>query len=148
MDLFANYAYTDAKYDELDLSGAIYSGNQMILTPKHAFSIGGNYTIGMSDGGALTLRSDLQYKSKTQLDVSNDPAMTAKYNGVVNASLTYTFPNEKWELSVFGKNLTNVRTKQTAQDYSVFYPSPASGQVIATSYNEPTTWGATLRWKM
>lgn len=152
LDLFANYAYTDAKYDSLNLEGEDYSGNQMILTPKHAFTVGGSYTVDMADGGALTLRSDLQYKSKTQLDVSNNPALTAKYPGVLNGSLTYKFPNENWEISVFGKNLTNIRTKQTAQDYSVFFlPFDAlvAGQtIVATSYNEPTTWGVSLRWTM
>lgn len=152
LDLFANYAYTDAKYDSLILEGEDYSGNQMILTPKHAFTIGGSYAVDMANGGSLTVRSDLQYKSTTQLDVSNNPALTANYPGVLNASMTCKMPNGNWELSIFGKNLTNIRTKQTAQDYSAFYlPLDAliAGQtIVATSYNEPATWGVSLRWKM
>lgn len=152
LDLFANYAYTDAKYDKLILEGEDYSGNQMILTPKHAFTVGGSYKLDLADGSALTLRSDLQYKSLTQLDVSNNPALTAKYPGLLNGSINYEFANGTWELSVFAKNITNVRTKQTAQDYSAFFlpldDIIAGRTIVSTSYNEPATWGVALRWTM
>jgi iron complex outermembrane receptor protein len=151
LDLFASYAYTDGKYESLVLEGADYSGNRLILTPLNAFSVGGSYTASLADAGTLTVRGDVLYKSKTFLDVSNDPALTASYDGVVNLSTTYAFPNSKWEISLFGKNITNVRTSVTAQDYSAFFLSAdelaAGKKVVATSYNQPATYGVTVLWK-
>lgn len=151
LEIFGNYAYTDGKYKSLVLEGDDYSGNSLILTPKNAFTVGGSYRAEFEEGASLTLRGDVLYKSTSYLDVSNDPALTARYGGVVNLSATYVFPGEKWELSLFGKNVTNVRTMSTAQDYSVFFLSGdqlAAGQkVVATSYNRPATYGVSLRWK-
>jgi len=152
LDLFANYSYTDGSYDSLVLEGEDYSGNTLILTPKNAFTAGASYAFSTRNGGEVSLRGDYLYKSRAFLDVSNDPSMTAKYDGLVNASISYVFPNGKWDVSVFGQNITDVRTKTTAQNYSVFFLSLdqllAGQQVIATSYNLPATYGLTVRWKL
>ncbi|SEJ95068.1 iron complex outermembrane recepter protein [Sphingobium sp. AP50] len=151
VEIFGNYAYTDGKYKSLVLEDADYSGNRLILTPKNSFTVGGSYTMEFDADSSLTLRGDVLYKSKSYLDVSNDDLLTAKYDGVVNLSASYLFGGGKWEVSLFGKNVTGVRTPSTAQDYSVFFLSgddlAAGKRVIATSYNRPTTYGVTLRWK-
>jgi iron complex outermembrane receptor protein len=152
LDLFANYSYTRGRYDSLVLEGTDYSGNTLILTPENAATVGASYTTETAGGGSLSLRTDVLYKSTSYLDVSNDPSLTAKYPGIVNASMTYIFPNRNWEVSLFGRNLTGERTKLTAQDYSVFFFSAddlaAGKQAISTTYNAPMEWGVSVRWKM
>lgn len=152
LDLFANYSYTKGEYDSLVLEGEDYSGNTLILTPENAVTVGADYSMTTSTGGTISLHGDVLYKSRAFLDVSNDPALTAKYPGIVNASITYSLPNANWEISLYGKNLTDERTKLTAQDYSVFFFSlddlVAGKQAISTTFNAPMEWGVTLRWKM
>lgn len=134
------------------LEGEDYSGNTLILTPENALTVGATYSFDTASGGTLSLHGDVLYKSRAYLDVSNDPALTAKYPGIVNASITYSLPNESWEISLYGKNLTDERTKLTAQDYSVFFFSGddlgEGKQAISTTYNPPLEWGISLRWKM
>jgi iron complex outermembrane receptor protein len=150
IELFGNYAYTDGKYNRLILEGQDYSGNRLVLTPRHAFTIGGSYRLENERHGALNLRTDLQYKSLTYTDVANTDYQSTRLNGILNASISYTFPGGNWEITAFGDNLTNFRTRTTSNDISVFYlpeaDLAAGKHVVSADYSPPTTYGVSLRW--
>jgi iron complex outermembrane receptor protein len=59
---------------------------------------------------------------------------------MLNASLTYRLPDEKWSLSIGGTNLANDRYIITGQNQ-------VAGGVTYGTYNRPREWYVTARVK-
>ena len=149
-NLYGNYSYLDAEFDTLVLEGNDLSGNKPRATPKHSFNVGGSYTWDLDNGASFSMRSNVVYRSRYFLSVDNDPERTAKVNGVVNAGVEYGFPGGQWVLSFWVKNLTDVRYFQTKADRGTFsqprVDRNAGLRTYTGRYNEPRTFGATVRW--
>lgn len=149
-NLYGNYSYLDAELTSLVIEGNDLSGNQPRATPKHSFNVGGSYTWDLDNGGNVTMRSNVVYRSRYFLSVDNDPNRIAKVKGVVNAGIEYGLPGGQWELSLWVKNLTDVRYFQTKADRGTFIQPRADRnaglRTYTGRYNEPRTFGATVRW--
>jgi iron complex outermembrane receptor protein len=149
-NLYGNYSYLDAELVSLEIEGADLSGNRPRATPKHAFNVGGSYKLDLGGAGDLTLRSNVTYRSRYFLSVDNDPNRTAKVSGLVNAGLEYALPGGQWEFSVWVKNLTDDRFFLTKADRGTFIQRrvdrQAGDRTWTGRYNEPRTFGATVRW--
>jgi iron complex outermembrane recepter protein len=149
--LYGNYSYLDAGFRSLVIEGADLSGKKPRATPKHSFNIGGTYTWVFGNSGELTIRANVTHRSRYFLSVDNDPNRTAKIDNVVNSGIEYTTPNKKWEFSLWVKNLTDERFFLTKADRGTFI-QPRSDRraglrTYTGRYNEPRTFGATVRWK-
>jgi outer membrane receptor protein involved in Fe transport len=94
--------------------------------------------------------ADFTYKSKYFSGPDNNPLFPTEYDGIVNASIAYTFPNQHWELQLSGKNLTNNRVPLTTNELGVFvlpvddFFAGGMGRVVLLI--PPRTWAATLRF--
>lgn len=150
--LFANYSYLDAKYQTLIVEDQDFSGNRINFTPKHSFTAGINLNFRTDDGGKFLMRSDISHRSKVYFSPDNPARGASKYDALINASLSYTVPNGRWEFVLWGQNLTNERYRLTAIDRSIFVLPEADflngGQVFSSPYNDPATYGITVRWKL
>lgn len=151
--LFATYGYLDATYQRFVLQGANYSGNRMLLSPEHSVSAGISYDWQLGSGGSLSLSSDYQYKSKVYFGPENDESSADDLSGVLNASLIYTRPDERWEVSVWGRNLGDSRDYVQASNLGFFYQPAAAflgktRSTVAGRLTPPLTWGVTFRWKL
>lgn len=150
-NLFANYSYLDAEFKSLVLEGTDLSGLKPRATPKHSLNVGGSYRWDIEGAGSLTLRSNVVYRSRYFLSVDNNPNRTAKVNGLLNGGIEYAPAGGNWELSLWVKNLTDVRYFQTKADRGTFIQPRSdrrAGLLTYTGrYNEPRTFGATVRWK-
>ena len=149
--VYGNYSYLDVEFKSLQLEGEDLSGNTTRATPEHSFNVGAEYTWNLpGDAGEVALRTNLIYTSRYYLSVDNDPNRTAKLDNIVNAGIKYTTPGERWEFSLWGKNLTDERTHVTNADRGIFIQEAgdffAGAQTYTGRFNEPRTWGATVRW--
>lgn len=133
-----SYAYTDGKFLELADRGQDRSGNRMTRSPKHKITLSPSYIQPLSSGARLTGAVDLAYESKIWDDIDNNPITVRKPKLLVDGRVVYDSAQGHWNLSVWGKNLTDrfYRTHQV-----VF-----QGADLVT-FGTPRTFGATLNWK-
>jgi iron complex outermembrane receptor protein len=154
--VYGNYTYLDAELKSLMLlneEGDLddFSGNRPPVTPEHSFNIGGTYTWNLpGDAGKIAMRANVLYKSRYFLETDNNPDVTAKVDNIVNAGIKYMTPGERWEFSLWGKNLTDKRTFAVKNDIGLFIQDAgdffAGAQTWGVRYDEPRTYGATVRW--
>jgi iron complex outermembrane receptor protein len=119
-NLYANYSYLDVEFQSLVIEGDDLSGNRPRATPEHSFNIGGSYRWDLANAGALTLRTNVLYRSEYFLAVDNNPDRTAQIDGLVNSGLEYTSPDEHWAFSLWVENLTDERFWVTKADRGTF----------------------------
>ena len=150
--VFGDYTYLDAELKSLELEGEDFSGNTPRSAPEHSFNVGAEYTWNLGDAGEVAMRANVLYKSRYFLNVDNDPNLTAKLDNIVNAGIKYTTPGGRWELSLWGKNLTDKRTFVQKADRGIFIQEAgdffAGAQTYTGRFDAPRTWGATVRWNL
>lgn len=140
LNLFGNYAYTRCEFTgELIISqGVDIDGNTCRRTPKHAFTLGGEVTVDVSDTLTARFGGDVQYTSSyffdnENLDLTKNPA-----EHTVNVRASIANEASGWEFSIWAKNLTD--ELNFADKLELF------GTVYA-NYQPPRTYGATVSWK-
>ncbi len=79
------------------------------LTPKWTASISPQYTMDLENGGELMLRGDWSYRAKMYGEPSSDPGRFTQISSrdLFNFDVTYTEPEGRWSLSLYGRNVTN-----------------------------------------
>ncbi|MDO4930329.1 MAG: TonB-dependent receptor [Bacteroidales bacterium] len=111
LNVFANYAYIDGKFNDTDDEGNAqeYAGNRFRLTPKNAFSVGLDLDVPVSTTAAVYFRPSYSYKSKVYFDDSNDPLLTQDGYGIANftAGVRLNVKKLRYDFSLFGKNVFN-----------------------------------------
>ncbi len=141
-DLAANYAYTDATFDDFatvdDNNNPInLAGNRLSRTPRNKLTVSPSYALELANGGEVRATAEYRYESLIYDDNSNREPEVRQPTEFIDANAGYTSPDGAWTFSVWGKNLTDERTR-TLQ---VFFNS-----TFFVAYNAPRTYGATLRW--
>lgn len=159
LTLSANYTYQTGDINGFPAESGIQNGLTPAQTPKHTLNLGASYDIEMTDGGELSLSADYQYKSKYQLELDPSSAFTSQVKGLVNGAISYTTPNKKWKITVWGKNLTNENIVTYGNDFrfmlytfdEAYNPGspnyiPAAGNANMPRYAPPRTFGATAKF--
>jgi iron complex outermembrane receptor protein len=118
--------------------GVSYAGNRISRTPQHKVVISPSYDFTLSSGASLLFAADYRYESKIFDDNSNTGPEVREPTNFLDARLIYTSPQDKWALSIWGKNLTDEVTR-TFQ--AVFFGADFG------AYNPPRTYGVTASWK-
>jgi iron complex outermembrane recepter protein len=147
----ASVGYTDAKYTSLDPAVQVTSaptsfqagalvGGPLPKTPKWKVNIGPRIDLPLSGGGTLSLLGDFTYTSEMRNNVEGTFAINRPATSVINASIIYAAPENKYSLTIGGTNLTNERYLSSGSSI------PASG-VIAGAYSRPFEWYARLGFK-
>ncbi|WOF45703.1 TonB-dependent receptor (plasmid) [Sphingopyxis indica] len=96
-------------------------------TPKWTASGTLDYSVPAGDGD-LGFRTTLSYRSKTyQFEIPN-PYIDQKGFALLDASLVYTAPGDRWSLGIFGRNLTNKKYKTSG--YTFVVTDPTTGAII------------------
>ncbi len=109
LDVNATVAYLDAKYDVFFEGGEDFSGNRLANAPDWSYSLGAQYTAEIGNLGDITFRSDFAWRDTVDFKRNNLPQFRSDTYALLNARVSYTSPNELWELSVYGTNLTDNR---------------------------------------
>lgn len=108
------------------------SGNDLIRAPRFTMNIGVNYTVPLGDG-SLAFDANAFASGKYFFDLTNRVKQRA-YE-VVNGSITYNAPDDRWKFSLFGQNLTN--------SYYVL-SLLISSNLDNAAYNKPRWFGASV----
>ena len=163
----ANFGYTDAKYTHLNNVGDnsfnltltscperlpstgpnsrynnpnVQNGAcSLPKTPKFKFYFGPQYLIELQHMGQLQFNVDWTRTSPLYNDIGNTAELRRPTTNIVNASVTFREPKDRWEVSVGGSNLTNQR-------YVVSGQNQGGVAVIDAVYSDPTEWYATFRF--
>ncbi|SDD66109.1 iron complex outermembrane recepter protein [Sphingomonas sp. YR710] len=109
------------------------SGHPMIRTPRVQANGTVAYETAIANGGKLTVNVTGSYTAKMYHDVSSNtvqPAFT-----VVNGSMSYTTPDQRWRLTIWGNNILNE---------TYIAGILISGTATAVTYSKPATYGVKL----
>jgi iron complex outermembrane receptor protein len=113
--LSTGIGYLDAKYTRLVLNGIDLAGNRMIEAPKFSMSAAADYTVPLGASTELTFHGDMVHKSSQFFTAYNDdvfPFSLGRTPGFeeYNARIGVSFDDGKYELGLWGKNLSDNKT--------------------------------------
>jgi iron complex outermembrane receptor protein len=111
-------------------------GNLLPLAAKLTATGNVNYSID-AVGGKLELNGNVAYNSGFYTEVDN--SIHQKRFALLGAQATWTDPSDQFEISVFGRNLTNQRVNAIA------FTSAGGTRLVA--YREPRIYGARIGYK-
>jgi iron complex outermembrane receptor protein len=151
------FGFTDAKYTRLN--NVLDNGQPLTLnscplrtsepsdacdlpkTPRYKFYFGPAYTKSLAGGSALTFAADYTYTAKLFNDLGNEELLKRDATNMVNASITYAAPDDKWALSFGGTNISDER-------YIVSGQNQGGVATVDAVYSRPREWYATFRVNM
>jgi iron complex outermembrane receptor protein len=137
LQLGGNLAYLDARYENYTSALAPgnvrfdASGNRLNLSPKWSYTAFGQVDAPVGDGSAFA-RVEYSRRSRQFFTAQNAGLDQQEPYGLLNGSIGYTFPGDKVQLLVFGRNLTD-------REYVTSTASFAAG--IVGRVGEPRTYG-------
>ena len=96
-------------------------------TPKWTFNQSLVYSTPLGDG-SLDLTEAISYRSKTtQFEIAN-PFLDQEGYALLDASIVYHAPGDRWSLGVYGKNLTDKQYKTSG--YTFMAINPTTGELL------------------
>jgi iron complex outermembrane receptor protein len=106
------------------------------FSPQFTGSVNAAYTFDLNDMGDLSLRGNFNVRTHQYLDDLTSPAARQSGYGLVNASLEWNDPTDRYSVSIFGKNI-----------FSQHYESDAAPIALVSVLvdGQPATWGITLK---
>ncbi len=81
------------------------AGSQLLYAPNVTFNLGADYSFGFADTSSLEFTGNYAFSSRYK-EVVGDGNISKAY-GVLNGSITWNAPNDKFFVRLWGKNLTN-----------------------------------------
>ena len=81
------------------------------LTPETTLSISPEYTQELRNGGTMTYRADYSFRDDMFGEPSSLPGRFTQIDSrsLVNVDISYTSPDERWTLGLYGRNITDER---------------------------------------
>jgi len=139
--------FLDTKYTDVAEGSELEVDADFGMAPKLQYSVGGQYNGTLANGSQYILRVDYMYTSGyNRTYVPGD--CSCRYNGkkweqsgfgLLNARIAFR-PSDRWELSLFGTNLTDERYTDGG------FMSPLL-QVDDGTIGRPREWGASVRFE-
>ncbi|MDR2423325.1 MAG: TonB-dependent receptor [Prevotellaceae bacterium] len=118
-DIFGNYAWIHARFDDNDSEGSKqeYAGKTFRLTPEHSLLIGANAKWQLSNRFHLIFtptwswRSHIWFEDANELQPTNPALDRLDQNayGLLNLNLAFKMLNPRLTLSIFAANLTDTK---------------------------------------
>ncbi|MBB4632594.1 TonB-dependent receptor [Sphingosinicella soli] len=137
----ASYSRLDAKFDSFaDGATADFTGNRLPRAPKHQIGLAGQYEVPVTDSINLFGRVGWSYRSKIFFEASNTPLEVQKSYGMLDGRLAVRSADDRWEVAVWGMNLTDKLVKNHIVAFAPF-------QQQLNTYQPPRTYGATVSFQ-
>ncbi|MEK7257402.1 MAG: TonB-dependent receptor, partial [Bacteroidota bacterium] len=132
-----NLSYQNFPFiDPLTLETTQLSGNRALKAPDATFKFSPEIHAPLGKELKVLLRMDYDYIGKVYNDIFNTESLARDPVGMVSARLSFSTANEKFSVSLWGKNLTNETVIQHGWKYTW-------GEVV--SVNPPRMVGIELR---
>lgn len=144
-NLRANFGYLNAKYKsfQTDVIGAgIVTDNSNFrfpYAPKWSFGIGGDLDVFNNASGKLTASADYNWASKQSLNIVDIPGVQQKSYGVANGSLRYSDPTDRYNITIYGRNIFN--------KYYFSNIDLVNALTLLGTEGIPATWGISAGFK-
>ncbi|MFZ2997442.1 TonB-dependent receptor [Sphingobium sp.] len=153
--LTANYTHLVGKYTSLrdPLVNLDYSGNPAKFAPRDSFTVGAAYTGRLANGATLTPQADFNFSTRISTDDANtlrlyDNLHEDTRGRTLNARLNYETADGRFQIGLWGKNLTNNYQIVNADDITAFLAVPGNGTTYWKIFtNTPRTYGLTLSFR-
>ena len=132
-----SFSYLDFEWETVSANSDVDPNGITPYTPEVTWSIGAQYLFETAMGNIFA-RVDANYQDETWSESNNAASTYLEDRTLVNASLAFTTPDEKWRAKVEVKNLTEEE----------FFMHSQSGGSLGASYampNLPRTWMVSLR---
>jgi iron complex outermembrane recepter protein len=147
LKLTASAAWLDAKFKNYRSADSFrpalgvidLSGNQLPRAPKFTASVAADYEAPLPGGSTLLLRGEFNHRDSVYFTPFNTDFAKGGRLDQVNARIGWRSADEKWQLGVFGRNLTNDLTEQTIT------VSGINGGTLVL-YGPPRTYGVDVRF--
>lgn len=137
-DLNVGVGYLDNEYKTLAASTGYSIDNKLPNAAKWTLNAGAQYAYDLgADLGELTLRGDVNYRSRTYNNPQNTLVISQEGYALVNARLTWESADESWQVSAFVLNLTDKEYFTSAESI------PAFG-INNAVYGRPREWGVSI----
>ncbi len=152
-NLYANYAYLDCEFTEdLIVNDENQKGNTCRRTPENSFNVGTRVEFPLGEFAIANFEVDYQWQDSMFYDNDNAPLTEIDSQYTLDASVGLDASDGRWQLSVWGKNLTdelNLSNRSLvslpAFDSNTFEFVGVNDTVI-DGYFPPRTYGVTFRW--
>jgi iron complex outermembrane receptor protein len=117
-----------------------FSGTPLQRAPKWQLTLGATYEFAVGDAGFVVLNASYNYVSNLNVEVRGFPLSNRGKVNLVDASITFKDVDDRFSLSVYGKNMTNER-------YLNNYTAVAALFDIY-GISSPSRWGVELSWNL
>ena len=141
--------YVNAKFNEF-LVYDMASGQMVDVADSRVFQNTPEFTLSASvnahgevAGGWLTVQPAISFRSETHLFEIPIPAIDQGAYALVDLSVTWTTPNEKWRFGLFGRNLLDDRYRTGGYNF----PLNAYAQSVIGFYGAPRTVRASVEYR-
>jgi iron complex outermembrane receptor protein len=138
-------AYIDASYDSIDPAVTVANptfttANKLPKTPKYKVSFSPQYEFQLANSGRMRFGVDYTRTASMFNDATNLPLLFRPATDNLSAAIHYLSPDDRYELTVGGTNLTDARY------ITVGSVNTGEGETVGT-YSRPREWYATLHVK-
>jgi iron complex outermembrane receptor protein len=133
----ATYGYIDAEYDnyiaDLNGDGTITDNSDLRSrnTPENTFGLTTNYSIPVGNGDLKGMLS-YRWRDEVEMIANNDALGSLDSLDDLSATLTYSWADERYRATLFGRNLTDERERKVGR---------IGGLTTRAWYNEGRTIG-------
>jgi iron complex outermembrane recepter protein len=136
----AAVGYTSSKFKNVPALVGPINGNRLPFSPEWTVSLGAEYAIPLASG-TLTPRVDYRMQSDVFFTAFNLPLEKQGDYGLLNARLSWTDADERFNIAIYGQNLTNT-------EYYTFGQDALASQGVAYSYlGRPREYGVSVGYR-
>jgi len=114
----------------------VAAGSDLPKAPHWKVNVSPRYEVAVG-AGKLVFTGDWTYTSRMRNDTEGTEVLMRKATSIANASVTYKSPEDRYELTVGGTNITNQR-------YLVTGGSNVAAGLVFGTYSRPAEWYARI----
>jgi len=133
--LIGGVGYIHDEYTQKD--PGVTAGSVLPKTPRWQINLSPQYTFKLDSGAKLVALLDFTHTSEQFNNTENTEALLRDQVNMVNISIIYEEPGDRWSVTLGGTNLNDERYLSTGQ----FQPG---GGLIYGTYSRPEEWYAKL----
>jgi outer membrane receptor protein involved in Fe transport len=111
LQLFANYGFINARFDEEDSEGneQAQAGNTFRLTPRHSGALGLNLQLPLKDKSSIFIRPTFNFRSQVYFEEDNRPELSQDAYSLLNLRAGVKLQQGRYEIALYGNNLLDAQ---------------------------------------